>query len=758
MPRHARHAARSEDRDALVRAVEIALDRGDYADAATMGARAVAASDGSPEGNTRSSSRRLYALALLYSNRNEEAHRFAREAARISRGARALTEQALAELVLSEIARARGDYLVALSHAARARPLAARAHDIPTLRSVLAEYGLNLSAVGDGERAREAFDEALALPAAGQPPSRAFRVLHDAARMHRTAGRFDDSQRLLDRAEALATSTDLVAAGWSICVARVSMLVDLGAVDDAEKYLAAHKIAPDASPSQRADVFMLRAMIAHASGKRPELVERYAAQGLALEPIDPLSRLALERLRATGLFGRGLIDDAERIAVAMVSVAAKGGALALAAPSMALAARCGRPEAALLRWLGAFALSTSGVAARVEHESLAALASEPDPIGTLARIAVDVARSRMVDRAPAAHRNTLLRALRQVESKALHARQMRRAESETTLDEAAMRAKEAVGIAGQSPPLVRALATLARASKSDASIVVMGETGSGKELFARLAHRLSKRAGGPFVAINCAAIPEQLLEAELFGHERGAFTGADRARSGLFVEAQGGTLFLDEVGEMSAAMQAKLLRVLEEREVRAIGGGRARKVDVRVLAATHRDLQALVVARAFREDLFYRLAAITVRVPSLRERPEDVPVIAKAILARDPTLAHFRLDVPALTVLAENAWPGNVREMANVLRAAAAIAEGNAIGREELAQALAQGSPRIARTDGSRDLNEATLLELRVRHRAELRELVGRAIASADGNKLRAARALGISRQGLYRVLAEFDE
>src|SRR5262249_3247961 len=161
-------------------------------------------------------------------------------------------------------------------------------------------------------------------------------------------------------------------------------------------------------------------------------------------------------------------------------------------------------------------------------------------------------------------------------------RKTRRIETETVLTDDVVRAKEELGLAGSSPALLRATAQLSRAAKSGASIVLVGETGSGKELFARLAHRVSDRARGPFVAINCGAIPEQLLEAELFGHERGAFTGADRARRGLFVEAEGGSLFLDEVGEMSPAMQVKLLRVLEDREVRAVGGTKSRKVNVRV--------------------------------------------------------------------------------------------------------------------------------------------------------------------------------
>ena len=204
-------------------------------------------------------------------------------------------------------------------------------------------------------------------------------------------------------------------------------------------------------------------------------------------------------------------------------------------------------------------------------------------------------------------------------------------------------------------------------------------------------------------------------------------------------------------------MQAKLLRVLEEREVRAVGGTRARKVDVRVLAATHRDLAAMVSSGAFREDLYYRLATITVRVPSLRERPEDIPVIARAILGRDPATAGKRLDVPALTALSEHPWPGNVRELANVLRRAAALVEGNRVSGDDVREAiLASGPPPGARPE--RALDETSVAALRARHRAELREIVGRAIGAADGNKLRAARALGISRQGLYRILAEIGD
>ncbi len=191
--------------------------------------------------------------------------------------------------------------------------------------------------------------------------------------------------------------------------------------------------------------------------------------------------------------------------------------------------------------------------------------------------------------------------------------------------------------------------------------------------------------------------------------------------------------------------------MLEDGEVRPIGGTRSRVVDVRVIAATHRDLAQMVAQGTFREDLYYRLAAITVRVPSLRERPEDIPSIARALLAREPATKEHRLDVPALTLLSEHAWPGNVRELANALRVAAAMVEGHVIGRPELAAAI--GSSVRREHPDKPSIKETTLAALRARHRQELRELVGRAIASADGNKKKAARSLGVSRQGLYRVL-----
>ncbi len=765
-----RQRARIEDRDALLRAAEAAFEAGDDDASRAFARRAVEASDQAaariPDdgtaareiaGNVRASARRLLSLASLYTDRIDEALRVAHEAARIAQGARAYREQALAELALSEIVRAQGDNIEGLRWAARARMTAIRSRDVPTLRSVLAEYALLLGRLGDGERAREAFTEALALPAVGQPPMRAFRVLHEAAVTHRAAGRYDEALRACERAEQLARDARL-GVGPALLATRLTIYFDLGALDVARALLDASTREADPPAGRRAQRLALEATLALAEGERPEAVERMASEGLELAGLDTPSRQSLVHLRAQALLARGRADEAERISVELTAQAAKGGNRALAAQAIALAARAtSRPEAALLRWLGCLSLSVNGTAARVEHEALSALASAPDPIGALARMGLAVVRDRLVDRAPPEMRPTMKRTLRTVESRALAVHQARRTEIDTALSPEIARAKEEVGLVGESPLLARAIVTIGRAARSDTSLVIVGETGSGKELCARLAHRLSKRHAGAFVAVNCAAIPEPLLEAELFGHERGAFTGAERARHGLFVEAQGGALFLDEVGEMSSAMQAKLLRVLEEREVRPVGGNRARKVDVRVLAATHRDLSAMVAAGTFREDLYYRLAAITVRLPSLRERPEDIPVIARAIFAREPGLQLKRLDVSALSALSEHSWPGNVRELANVLRVAASLVEGNMISGDELREAIRSSAGRAA-VPPERALDETSVAALRARHRAELRTLVGRAIAAADGNKLRAARALGISRQGLYRILAELGE
>jgi DNA-binding NtrC family response regulator/tetratricopeptide (TPR) repeat protein len=744
-----------------------AFDAGDFVRVRALAAEAVKAADRSrgadkePDGgrartdeSSRAEARRLLALGLLYADKVDDAERLAEEALRIARSAGSKRETALCELALAEILRARGDYVAGLKHAARARQLAERSGDTRTGAAVLSDYALLLSRVGDDERAREAFDILLAMPLGTFPRARAIRVLYNSARAHRAAGRFDLALRILDRAAELPASRRATRAEWIMTSARVLTLVDLGAFEDARKLLGAFDEEHLESGWQRAQMLAFRAGLALATGARGEAVEAMVDEGLAIEGIEPPVRFGLERIRAMSLMARGRLLEAERVAIALTAGAAKGGTRAHAAQALAIAARAGSPDAWLLRWLGALAAAT-GSAARIEHEAYAALVTEPEPIGQLARNALVMIRARLVDRTPPEYRKTMLRTLRQVEQRTAALRQTKRAETEVAVGDEVLQAKDEVGIAGESPALMKAVATVARAARSTASLVLAGETGSGKELFARFAHRLSPRVRAPFVAINCAAIPQPLLEAELFGHERGAFTGAERSRRGLFVEAEGGTLFLDEVGEMSAAMQAKLLRVLEDGEVRAVGGTKSRVVDVRVIAATHRDLAQMVTERTFREDLYYRLAAITVRVPALRDRPEDLPAIARALLARETATKEHRLDVPALTLLSEHAWPGNVRELANVLLVAATMVEGTVIGHPELAAAI--GSSLTSRSpaggDGAAAVKETSLAALRARHRAEVRELVGRAVAGADGNKRKAARSLGVSRQGLYRVL-----
>ncbi len=733
----------------LVTQAEAAFEAGDVEGALALSERSVEVADKRPDGPARSQSRRILARVQLHTGAADRAQEITEEARRISLAARDRGEEALCELGLSEIMRARGDYAQALRHAVRAEARAARSGDTETKRIVRSEYALLLSRVGDAERAHELFDEVLA---AGpfRSPYRALRTLYNAATADRMAGRFTAAFERLDLADEMARTHSLSADEFLRATARAQTYFDVGALKEAAREAEKVELPAFAPAWQKAQLAALRSHIRLAMGARPESVEK-SLEHVKVEGLEQPTRFAVERVRALALLARGNRLEAERVSVSLMTLAAKGGTRGIAAQALAVAARAGNREAWLLRWLGALALTSGGVAARLEHEAMAALVDEPEPIGGLARSALSALRARLLARCPAQYRAGLKASLRQVETRVLALREARHTESALMLEVPTLRAKEELGIAGSSPALIRALALTSRAAKSNASIVINGETGSGKELFAQLVHHISPRKNGPFVAINCAAIPEQLLEAELFGYERGAFTGADRARRGLFVEAEGGTLFLDEVGEMSASMQAKLLRVLEDGEVRPIGGTKDRKVNVRVVAATHRDLSALVASRTFREDLFYRLAAIVVQVPPLRERIEDLPAIAHAILERDPMTRHFRLEVPAIAALAEHTWPGNVRELSNVLRAAAAMAEENVIERPALEAAISARSVREGQSTTT--VRETTLSALRLRHRAELRELVGRALLHARGNKLRAAQALGVSRQGLYRVL-----
>jgi two-component system response regulator AtoC len=308
-------------------------------------------------------------------------------------------------------------------------------------------------------------------------------------------------------------------------------------------------------------------------------------------------------------------------------------------------------------------------------------------------------------------------------------------------------------IVAASPPMIDLLEILERAAEYKATVLLTGESGTGKEVLARAIHAQSGRRGQAFVAVNCAAIPEALLESELFGHARGAFTGADRARRGLFVEADGGTLFLDEIAELPPPLQAKLLRVLQEEEVMPIGESKPRKIDVRVIAATSRDLERDVASGRFREDLFYRLDVFRVRVPPLRERREDVPLLVDHFIAlfRDALGKPVRtIADDALDRLVDHAWPGNVRELENVVERAMILADSDRITLADLPEAIARPRTRAPLSPASGDFSMR-----RARRRFES-ELIRRALEATGGNRTRAARLLEISHRALLYKIKEY--
>ncbi len=303
-------------------------------------------------------------------------------------------------------------------------------------------------------------------------------------------------------------------------------------------------------------------------------------------------------------------------------------------------------------------------------------------------------------------------------------------------------------IAGESAVIRECLAQLERYAATDETVLLEGETGVGKDLFARTLHKLSARRDGPFEVFDCGAASPSLIEAEIFGHARGAFTDAKEARPGAFERAHGGTLFIDEVGELPLDLQPKLLRVLEGRRVRRLGDGREIPVDVRVVSATNTDLRSMVAHKTFRADLYYRLNVLRLEIPSLRHRKEDIPFIAGAILARrDPPAGSLTLEPAALTLLTAYDWPGNVRELKNVLHRAALMAHG-CIGPKDVA--LGDGEPGIPPPRVSADLpyREAKRRCVDVFERGYVQELLER----HGRNVSCAAKAAGIPRQTLHRL------
>jgi DNA-binding NtrC family response regulator len=332
-------------------------------------------------------------------------------------------------------------------------------------------------------------------------------------------------------------------------------------------------------------------------------------------------------------------------------------------------------------------------------------------------------------------------------------------------------------VIGSSPLMRQLFAMIDRVAASDATVLIVGESGTGKELLARTIHRVGPRKDGPFVAFDCSALAPSLLEAELFGHEKGAFTGANRARRGLFREANGGTIFLDEIGDIDATVQNKLLRVLQEREIKPVGGDRPVAIDVRVVAATNKDLKALVARGAFREDLYWRLAVVPIQVPPLRERKEDIPLLCAHILAKRRGAAKSfagsearyptQVTAKALSRLEAYRWPGNIRELENVLSRAAILCDGEMIRSHDL-DLIGLDRPTGAAPTHDSDRVDLPPIDLeRLGDGEGLKDLTERAVrmveraalASAlrkDPNPAVAARKLGISRASIYTKMKTY--
>jgi DNA-binding NtrC family response regulator len=334
--------------------------------------------------------------------------------------------------------------------------------------------------------------------------------------------------------------------------------------------------------------------------------------------------------------------------------------------------------------------------------------------------------------------------LRQTVGRALERRRLS-AEAIASPKTAGERAQVAE-IEGKSPRMLDVYKLVARVAPTTATVLVVGESGTGKELVARAIHSRSPRASKAFVPVNCTALSESLLESELFGHARGAFTGAVAAKRGLFEMANDGTLFLDEIGDMGPKMQAQLLRVLQDGEVRPVGGTESIKVDVRLVCATNRDLEADVKTGRFREDLYFRINVVTVRMPPLRERAGDIPILVRhflAKIARREGRPEASVSPETLDLLCRHSWPGNVRELENAIERAVAVAKGNVVLPSDLPVEVYGGSP--AAPAGIFD-DRPTLSELEKRYIALI-------LTECGGNKKRAAERLGIDRRTLYRAL-----
>jgi DNA-binding NtrC family response regulator len=351
-----------------------------------------------------------------------------------------------------------------------------------------------------------------------------------------------------------------------------------------------------------------------------------------------------------------------------------------------------------------------------------------------------------VTKPPASSEELLMTVGRAVEWRGL-TRRARRLERQVDI------AQRFEGIVGTTPGMNAVFRLVESVASTDATVLLLGESGTGKELLARALHARSARAGRPFLPINCAALTETLLDSELFGHVRGAFSGASSNRAGVFEEATRGTLFLDEIGDIPPATQVRLLRVLQEGEIRPVGASEIRRVDVRIVAATHRDLRAAVRAGTFREDLFYRLAVVEIEIPPLRSRPGDIPLLAQHFVAKHA--ARFvrrppRLDPLALSALQHHRWPGNVRELENAIERAVALASGDTIALDDLPPGL-RARPCPKEDDGHLDLPFGAAKQAAMD--AFERRYVTDALMRSAGNLAETARRCGLDKTNLRRIL-----
>ena len=306
-------------------------------------------------------------------------------------------------------------------------------------------------------------------------------------------------------------------------------------------------------------------------------------------------------------------------------------------------------------------------------------------------------------------------------------------------------------VVGRSEAMLQVYKTAARVASTDATVLIQGESGTGKELVARAIHTASPRASGPFVAVDCGAIAEGVLESELFGHTRGAFTGAQAARRGLFEEAHHGTLFLDEIGDVGPNLQARLLRALQEGTIRRVGANDPISVDVRIVAATNRDMDAAVKQGTFRADLYYRLHVVSIRIPPLRERREDIPLLAEHFAQKHGRAEGSAISPEARELLVAYDWPGNVRELENAVARALALNPSGVVIPEDLPDAIRLAQAEPAPVPLPQPGDRPTLAELEQRYAAQV-------LSETGGNKTRAAEILGIDRKTLYRILGERED